>query len=62
MPGIFRLCCNLSKINLSSFNTKNVTDMSRMFDRCSNLISIDLSLFSTEKLIIYLECFMNTLI
>ena len=36
-------------IDLSSFNTSNVKDMSRMFGGCSSLKSIDLSSFNTSN-------------
>ena len=42
-------CSKLTNIDLSSFNTKNVTNMSWMFDRCSKLTNIDLSSFNTEN-------------
>ena len=46
---MFYGCSNLTNIDLSSFNTKNVTDMSWMFSGCSNLTNIDLSSFNTEN-------------
>ena len=48
-------CClfyniyNLQSINLSSFNTKNVTNMGYMLAYCKNLQSIDLSSFNTQN-------------
>ena len=44
MGWMFCDCSSLKSIDLSSFNTNNVTDMSHMFDGCSNLKSINLSL------------------
>ena len=38
-------------IDLSNFNTNNVTDMSYMFCGCSSLINIDLSNFNTQNVI-----------
>ena len=38
---------NLENIDLSSFDTSNVTDMSHMFDDCSSLTNLDLSNFNT---------------
>ena len=35
----------LTYIDVSNFDTKNVTDMSNMFYGCNNLINIDLSKF-----------------
>jgi len=40
MSGMFKGCSNLTKIDLSSFDTKNVTNMSSMFKGCSNLTKI----------------------
>ena len=37
MSGMFYYCENLSELNLSSFNTNNVTDMSDIFLGCENL-------------------------
>ena len=46
---ICSVVASLESINLSSFNTNNVTNMSFMFDRCYSLISINLSLFNTNN-------------
>ena len=46
---MFYECSKLTNIDLSSFNTKNVTNMSGMFYGCSNLTNIDLSSFNTEN-------------
>ena len=46
---MFYRCSNLTNIDLSSFNTKNVTNMSCMFYGCSNLTNIDLSSFNTKN-------------
>ena len=49
-------CClfyginNLQSLDLSSFNTQNVTNMSYMFNNCSKLEKLDLSSFNTPKL------------
>ena len=42
-------CSNIISIDLSCFDTKNVTNMSNMFDKCYNLTKIDLSSFNTEN-------------
>ena len=48
-------CClfyglpNLINIDLSAFNTRNVTNMSYMFYQCRNLQSLNLASFNTEK-------------
>ena len=46
---LFSGCNNITKINLSNFNTQNVTDMSFMFEECNNLKIIDLSNLNTEN-------------
>ena len=55
---LMKSCCclfyniyNLQSIDLSSFNTKNVTNMGYMLAYCKNLQSIDLSSFNTQKVI-----------
>ena len=42
-------CLSLKEINLSNFNTNNVTDMSGMFFGCSSLKEINLSNFNTNN-------------
>jgi surface protein len=48
-------CClfyglkNLQSLDLSSFKTQNVTNMSYMYCKCYNLQSLDLSSFNTQK-------------
>ena len=49
MYSMFSLCSNLENINVSSFDTKNVTNMNFMFFNCYNLINIDLSSFDTKN-------------
>ena len=46
---MFYHCSNLTNIDLSSFNSKNVTNMSNMFSWCFSLTNIDLSSFNTEN-------------
>ncbi len=41
--------CNLTSLDLSSFDTSNVTRMHYMFDSCRHLTSLDLSSFNTNK-------------
>ena len=36
---MFRGCYYLTELNLSNFNTNNVTNMSNMFSECKNLIN-----------------------
>ena len=45
----FYECTELTSIDLSKFNTSNVTNMIYMFSSCSGLTSIDLSKFNTSN-------------
>ena len=49
MGGVFYGCSSLTSLDLSNFNTGNVTNMNVMFRNCSKLTSLDLSNFNTEK-------------
>ena len=55
-------CSKLKNIDLSSFDTKNVNNMSSMFIHCSNLTNMDLSSFDTKMLLICLICLLIVLI
>jgi len=44
---LFSSCSSLVSLDLSNFNTKNVTDMQSMFDECNSLKSLNLSNFNT---------------
>ena len=46
---MFYKCNSIKCINLSNFDTSNVTNMKGMFYNCKNLTSIDLSNFDTSK-------------
>ena len=46
---MFYECSSLKDINLSNFNTNNVTNMNCMFYGCSSLNKIDLSNFNTNN-------------
>ena len=46
---MFDSCYNITEIDLSNFDTSQVTDMSFMFYGCSSLISLDLSNFNTSQ-------------
>ncbi len=46
--GMFYNCKNLVSVDLSRFNTGNVTDMYCMFTGCSNLTSLDVSNLDTS--------------
>ena len=53
--NMFRDCSNITEINLSNFNTSQVTNMSFMFSGCSNLISINLSNLDTSYELYFLR-------
>jgi len=46
---MFYECKNITNIDLSSFNSQNVTNMSEMFTGCSKLTNIDFSSFDTQN-------------
>ena len=47
--SMFRGCEDLTSLDLSSFNTANVENMTFMFDECSSLTSLNLSSFNTAN-------------
>ena len=49
MSLMFSNCLILKEINLTNFNTNNVTNMSCMFCECSSLKEINLSNFNTNN-------------
>ena len=49
MSKMFYNCKSLKNLNLSNFDTKNVTDMSKMFYGCKSLNNLDLTNFDTKK-------------
>ena len=49
MSSMFYNCTSLTSLDVSNFNTSNVTNMSSMFSSCSKLTSLDLSSFNTSK-------------
>ena len=49
MSQMFYGCSSLKELNLSNFNTNNVTLMSDMFNGCSSLKELNLSNFNTIK-------------
>ena len=59
MSVMFGGCSNLTNIDLSSFNTQNVTNMFFMFGRCSNITNINLSSFNTQNVINMKDMFMG---
>ena len=46
MSGMFSRCSSLKELNLSNFNTNNVTNMRYMFYECSSLKELNLSNFN----------------
>ena len=46
---MFYKCKDLTDLDLSKFNTENVTNMNWMFNECSSLRYLDLSSFKTDK-------------
>ena len=49
--GMFANCRSLVSLDLSNFDTSNVTDMGQMFYNCSSLTSLDISNFDTANVI-----------
>ncbi len=49
MKYMFNGCSSLKELNLSNFNTNNVTNMASMFDGCSSLEELNLSNFNTNN-------------
>ena len=49
MNYMFSGCSSLTSLDLTSFNTENVTDICHMFENCTNLASLDMSHFNTQK-------------
>lgn len=47
MHDMFRGCTNLKKLDLTSFNTRTITNFSSMFEGCASLTRLDLSAFDT---------------
>ena len=48
MSEMFSGCKELKSINLSKFNTYNITRMNKMFYKCSALTSLDITNFNTR--------------
>ena len=49
MAYIFEGCSSLKQLNLSNFNTNNVTNMNCMFHKCSSLTDLNISNFNTDN-------------
>ena len=46
---MFAYCQKLTSINVSNFNTSNVTDMNGMFAYCQKLTSLNVNNFNTSN-------------
>ena len=46
---MFDACSGLQTLDVSNFETSQVTDMSSMFDACSGLQTLDVSNFDTSQ-------------
>ena len=46
---MFFQCSNITEIDLSNFNTSEITDMSYMFNGCKSLISLNISNIDTSR-------------
>ena len=49
MSNMFDSCSSLTSLDVTHFNTANVTDMHYMFSNCVALTSLYLTNFNTEK-------------
>ena len=47
--SMFENCLSLTTLDLSNFDTSNVTDMSYMFRGCTSLTSLNISNFNTRR-------------
>ena len=45
---MFCECDRFIKLDLSNLNTKNITNMSWMFNKCKSLTNLNLSNFNTQ--------------
>ena len=59
MSSMFYDCYSLTNLNLSNFNTQNVTKMLRMFRNCSSLTKLNLSNFNTQNVTDMNDMFTN---
>ena len=50
MSNMFSGCSSLKELNLSNFNTHNVTDMGYMFYGCSSLLELNISNFNFNNI------------
>ena len=59
MERMFQDCKSLTYINLTHFNTENVTEMNYMFYGCEKLKNIDISNFTLNKDVRNVSLFSN---
>ena len=46
---MFNQCNSIKSLDLSHFNTSNVTNMKTMFQACYELVNLNISSFDTRK-------------
>jgi surface protein len=54
---MFYECSALKELNLSNFNTNNVTNINHMFNKCSSLKEFNCANFNAKKIININEIF-----
>jgi surface protein len=59
MNKMFFGCKNLTSLDVSSFDTSNVTDMDEMFWGCESLTILDVSNFNTSNITYMYKMFYN---
>jgi surface protein len=59
MNGMFYNCSSLNNLDVTKFDTKNVTDMGCMFYNCSSLNNLDVSKFDTKNVTNMNDIFKN---
>ena len=57
MNEMFEQCNSIKSLNLSSFNTEKVVNISKMFYSCTSLENLDLSSFNLKNCINYQDMF-----
>ena len=57
MRGMFYYCTEITKIDLTKFDTSSVNDMTQMFESCISLNSLNVSNLDTSKVISFYQMF-----
>ena len=57
MTSMFSYCSSLTSLDLSSFNTSKITNMSYLFDDCTKLKNLNISNFDFTNVTIYTNIF-----